>query len=102
MIGGTGGDRLIGGVGDDTLVGGSGHNILVGGDGADVFLFNALSSGETVIRDFEVGLDDVRLVNVTGTSISMDGYNAVVDLDTGGAIVFLGVDYTEVADLFGL
>ncbi|MEO1975832.1 MAG: M10 family metallopeptidase [Paracoccaceae bacterium] len=63
FLGGAAGqDLLLGGGGEDTLNGGTGDDMLVGGDGADLFVFNALMSGESdLITDFEDGSDQIRI-----------------------------------------
>lgn len=100
LSGSIGDDKLSGSIGDDTLSGGSGDDTLSGGDGADTFVFNAGSTGDTLILDFEVGIDNLHLTNVTGTGIAMVGNDAVVELDNGGTIAFRDVDAVDVADLF--
>jgi hypothetical protein len=59
LHGGSGADTLRGGTGVDLLDGGTGRNTLVGGADADVFRFSQASSNR--IRDFEDGLDLIRL-----------------------------------------
>ena len=63
--GADGNDLLFGGDGNDIVNGAHGNDTLEGGAGADVFFFNNnFSSGRDVIRDFEPGLDHLRLVGV--------------------------------------
>jgi Ca2+-binding RTX toxin-like protein len=50
---------LYGGTGADLLDGGSGRNTLTGGADADVFVFSQTST--TRIRDFEDGVDRLRI-----------------------------------------
>lgn len=102
LTGGLGSDKISGSVGDDTLIGGTGDDTLSGGSGEDSFVFNGESDGDTVILDFEVGVDDLQLNNVTGTSAVQDGANVVVELDSGGSITFRGTDVDDIADVFGL
>ncbi|MFU8863436.1 MAG: beta strand repeat-containing protein [Rhodobacterales bacterium] len=62
IVGGSGNDSLFGGAGDDRLIGGAGDDYLVGGTGADTFVF-ANNFGRDVIRDFEVGVDQIEIRN---------------------------------------
>jgi Ca2+-binding RTX toxin-like protein len=50
--GGAGNDYLDGAAGNDILVGGFGYDILRGGSGADKFVFNSVSEGMDLIKDF--------------------------------------------------
>ena len=92
MHGGGGADRLNGGRGDDTIKGGGGADVimagpggdvLVGGGGADRFVF-AASHGDNVIRDFRIGLDQLKI----------KGADDLADLDINdsgaGAVVSFG------------
>ncbi|WP_282078349.1 calcium-binding protein [Epibacterium ulvae] len=58
LFGGLGNDRLNGGTNSDTLNGGEGSDTLKGGAGEDLFVFTA-DSGRDVIRDFEIGEDQI-------------------------------------------
>ena len=60
LDGGAGDDTLYGYGGDDTLRGGVGNDVLEGGKGADIFEF-APGDGHDTIKDFEVGVDKIRL-----------------------------------------
>ena len=63
ILSGDGGDDIIrGGAGDDILMGVTGDDILKGGSGADTFVFGN-GDGTDIIRDFEVGMDKIGLVD---------------------------------------
>ncbi|WP_121629617.1 calcium-binding protein [Tropicibacter alexandrii] len=79
LVGGSDNDQLRGGTGSDTLAGGKGRDILIGGpvsgtsfpgDGnVDYFVFDEPSespvgAGRDIIRDFEVGIDQIVLVDM--------------------------------------
>jgi len=73
LRGGTGNDFLKGEAGDDLIVGGSGTDLLFGGAGSDRFIFSSLSDSKAgaqrdTIRDFEVGLDKLKLSGTGFTS----------------------------------
>ncbi|MBI4781430.1 MAG: calcium-binding protein [Oscillatoriophycideae cyanobacterium NC_groundwater_1537_Pr4_S-0.65um_50_18] len=83
LEGGNGNDRLedhegsntlTGGAGNDALTGSSTGNVLVGGTGVDRFEFdkalNELSGGINTIRDFEAGVDKIKVL--TGTTSYFD------------------------------
>ena len=93
LAGGSGNDQLRGGTGSDTLEGGEGRDILIGGpvsgrtfpgDGeTDYFVFNdpsesPVGAGRDIIRDFEVGIDQIVLVDM------------VAGMDFIGTDAFLG------------
>lgn len=87
LSGGSGADLLQGGAGADVLRGGAGKDTLDGGRGADHFVFTSLNEagngfGRDLIRDFEPGIDDIRL--------------SAIDADTtragDQAFVFIGGD----------
>ncbi|MDO8327922.1 MAG: hypothetical protein Q7T28_13430 [Cypionkella sp.] len=61
LIGGAGNDTLAGGAGDDLLVAGGGLDRLTGGAGADTFVLQASDGLQSVITDFEPGLDRINL-----------------------------------------
>lgn len=112
VAGGGRDDVVDGGAGDDTVNGGSGQDTLTGGSGADLFVFNALVPQESdLIRDFEIGLDHIRLTGVAGMGdigkfaaltlsdlavngevATMLGYNGHVITMTGVSSEALGVD----------
>lgn len=61
LMGGAGNDTLVGGAGDDLLVAGGGQNMLTGGAGADTFVLRATGGLQSVITDFEPGVDRINL-----------------------------------------
>ena len=79
LVGGADNDQLRGGTGSDTIEGGTGRDILIGGtvngtsfpgDGdVDYFVFDdpgesPVGAGRDIIRDFEVGIDQIVLVDM--------------------------------------
>ncbi len=65
LYGGAGDDALRGGAGDDILEGGAGDDVMWGGAGADLFVFRAVTAGETDrVCDFRDGVDGIRLTEV--------------------------------------
>jgi serralysin len=61
MQGRLGNDHLIGGDGRDVLKGQLGNDTLIGGAGADTFDYTQ-GDGADNVRDFEPGIDKIRLV----------------------------------------
>jgi uncharacterized protein YjiK len=63
-------DFLFGGDGDDKLFGGKGGNTLLGGAGADKFYLTSGGLPTTVntIGDFEVGVDKLLILGVSGVT----------------------------------
>lgn len=98
LRGGMGSDTLSGGDGADRLVGGQGADRLSGGADADVFVFES-GSGNDIIQDFEMGVDQIGLVGVapiTGFADLIadhvtDGDDGAVISWAGGSIVLAGV-----------
>ncbi len=70
IYGGDGNDTLVGGFGNDNITGGSGVDILWGNQGADKFIFNYLSEGIDIIKDFERTEDDKIYVSGSGFGAS--------------------------------
>ncbi len=99
LHGGMGHDNINGGSGADRIIGASGDDELSGGAGADVFVFRG-TWGWDVISDFEVGIDRIRLRNA-GAFQSVDTAEGIL-LDFGHdvAIELLGVQQSQVDDLF--
>jgi Ca2+-binding RTX toxin-like protein len=64
-----GSDRLFGGAGNDFITGGNGRDIMAGGGGWDEFIYNDMSEGNDVIRDFD---DVMDLINVSALGIGFD------------------------------
>lgn len=74
LVGDRGKDQLFGGDGRDYLNGGRGHDKLSGGADGDVFIFEK-SFGDDIVRDFEVHVDMIRLLNVDGAKGARDVMN---------------------------
>ncbi len=87
LTGGTGDDTLTGGSGNDTLYGGNGREVMTGGEGADIFSFGNGDLADwdqlsgtiderneqlDVIRDFEIGQDQIALGGMRGVHDVMD------------------------------
>ncbi len=106
IIGTTGPDSLLGTSGPDTLIGDDGDDFLVGGEGADTFEFGLLDGNDT-IEDFQVGTDDLDLLDgLTVTSIvdqSDIGGGAtsdmLVNLSDGTTVTLLDTGLITEADL---
>jgi Ca2+-binding RTX toxin-like protein len=69
LYGGAGNDKLIGGSGKDLLIGGLGADSLQGGKDADSFLFNDLTTVDS-IKDFKAGVDTILLDNSVFTALA--------------------------------
>ncbi len=67
LLGGDGADKLFGGAGNDLLNGGAGSNTLNGGSGSDTFILSNLRRSDTMVADFEIGIDkfDVSSIGVS-------------------------------------
>jgi Ca2+-binding RTX toxin-like protein len=75
IIGNSGGNTLTGGEGHDTLDGGGGIDTYIGGTGNDVYIIDSMS--ETIIEDFDEGIDTIRSV-VTVTALVSNVENVVL------------------------
>lgn len=83
VFGGNGNDTITGGTGNDTLVGGLGADTLTGGLGADKFVFNSLSEGIDVIKDFSWQQGDK--IQILGSSFGATSTSQFsFDQNTGG------------------
>ncbi len=94
LLGGGGHDVLKGGQGRDILNGGRGHDRLIGGAGADQFVFNA-HSGKDVIRDFQDGIDHIRIhaPGLAFADLSISGDTTHTDIAFGTTTIHLpGID----------
>jgi serralysin len=96
----SGNDTIIGSSGSEQLEGWTGDDTLTGGTGPDVFRFRD-DWGIDTVTDFEVGVDKIRLNDVSdlfdgfdGLSITQDGANAVITLidDDANGITLLNID----------
>ena len=93
-------NRLVGNRGDDYLQGGAGNDRLEGGAGADHFVCTTAGgdgSGFDVIRDFQIGVDRLRLVDFGFDDIDdvlaashQVGSNTVIDLTPEASVTILG------------
>jgi secreted PhoX family phosphatase len=63
-------DFLYGGDGNDTLFAGKGGNTLYGGGGADKFYlaYNGTPTSINTISDFEIGIDSLVILGITGAT----------------------------------
>ena len=61
LSGDAGNDTVIGGTGHDSIMGVTGDDVIVGGDGSDTFI-SGNGDGTDLIRDFEMGVDKIGLV----------------------------------------
>lgn len=84
LMGGAGNDTLAGGAGDDLLVAGGGQDMLTGGAGADTFVLQATGGLQSVITDFEPGVDRInlddwgRLYDLSALTIRPRNYGAEI------------------------
>jgi CubicO group peptidase (beta-lactamase class C family) len=67
LDGGTDKDRLTAGNGDDLLIDRDGGDRLTGGSGQDAFWIGTSDLGATLITDFRVGQDRLKLMDMTIT-----------------------------------
>jgi Ca2+-binding RTX toxin-like protein len=81
-----GNNTLDGGIGNDRLITGKGFNILTGGEGKDIFRFTATSS-HSVITDFNVADDTIRLESDTFTVLITTDVLAAANFTTGATAV---------------
>lgn len=93
LDGGTGHDRLVGGAGNDTLADFKGSDRLNGGQGKDLFkVGNANTSNRTIVEDFQVGTDQIRILRPSASFASLQFQQTKVGLailDRGKEIAFL-------------
>lgn len=90
IVGGLGDDSLFGGAGDDRLIGGAGDDYLVGGTGADMFVF-ANNFGRDVIRDFEIGTDQIEIRNHN----AIDSFDDLVITQSQNNVVISAANTTD-------
>lgn len=93
-----GSDIIRGDKGDDIIIGGKGSDILIGGEGADIFEFQLsdFANGEIdSVRDFEAGVDRIRINGVDPSLVSIEGDLIKYD---GETIISLGTDATGATD----
>ena len=115
LQGGKGDDLLYGGTGNDILDGGGliydtenngevigvisddGNDTLTGGDGNDIFVFNTLSTDDSIdiITDFEILIDTIQIGESFGASDhSQFSYN-----DTNGGLFFESQQFATLDNL---
>ena len=112
LIGNMGDDFLNGGAGDDVLMGVTGRDVLVGGEGADLFVYgvgdggarNQNEQGNDLIRDFEVGIDKIGLVDGELTfadiTITQSGSRTLLGVASTGEVLaaLKGVDASSIGE----
>ncbi|MGK7863985.1 M10 family metallopeptidase C-terminal domain-containing protein [Falsiroseomonas sp. E2-1-a4] len=105
LIGGAGHDRLLGGDGADSLSGGSGNDTLIGGAGADLFGFDAESTGHSLISDFDLTEDRLDASELFSDVMSLMA--ALVDLgrhtrldfaQTGGSVFLRNIAVADITE----
>jgi hypothetical protein len=89
LIGNEGRNVLSGGAGNDWLNGASGDDTLIGGEGQDVFYVSEL--GNSVIADFQVGVDKLAGVFFDLPAMRQDGADTFITWGQG-EIRLIGVD----------
>lgn len=93
LLGQDGDDILLGGNGNDNLTGGAGSDNLTGGTGSDNFIFNYLSEGIDIIKDFQWTEEDKIQINGSefgASSLSEFRYNSFT-----GALFFEPLGATD-------
>jgi T1SS-143 domain-containing protein len=98
ISGGAGNDVIFGQEGNDVISGGAGNDVLYGGSGNDTFMFEALTDGLDIIKDFEIGQDNLDLTSLVSITDPVtqaiedfvfandDGAgNTVVSIDSAGS-----------------
>jgi Ca2+-binding RTX toxin-like protein len=90
LTGGAGRDCLLGGAGRDTLEGGADQDIMTGGAGGDVFLYARADFGRDMIRDFQDGLDLLKV-----SSAVADSFDDFVLFGNGTNYVTMAVQMGE-------
>ncbi|MEO0769506.1 MAG: histidine phosphatase family protein, partial [Cyanobacteria bacterium J06649_4] len=112
LIGDMGNDFLNGEDGNDVLMGVTGRDVLVGGSGADLFVFgvgdggarDGQNLGNDLIRDFEVGIDKIGLVDGELTfddiTITQSGSRTLLGVASSGEVLaaLKGVDASSLTE----
>ncbi|RCJ25446.1 hypothetical protein A6S26_16875 [Nostoc sp. ATCC 43529] len=96
LIGGNGNDALLGDSGNDALTGGSGNDTLLGGAGLDVFVFNSVSEGIDLIRDFQSSDDKILIY---GSSFGATSANQFSFDYSNGALSFGGQQFATLENV---
>jgi len=103
-------DRLFGGDGNDTLFAGSSNGTLTGGAGADRFVIAtaALPITANTISDFQVGIDRIEILGLTGVTsfanltLTTQGGNTVVAALGTNLAILTGISTATASDfVFG-
>ena len=95
LSGGEGDDTILGGNGSDVLIAGSGDNVMTGGRGPDTFVFDAGATGQNVLTDFKLGVDQLTFVDTTVIdTVAFEG-STVLELNNGGEVILTGVAAIE-------
>jgi len=97
LVGRGGNDQLFGQDGDDVLDGGAGNDQYTGGAGADTFVAN-VGDGLDKIRDFEDGVDLIKMIGQSWGEIQLTQNGSDVDVEYGNGDV-LTIENTSVADI---
>ena len=103
LIGDSGNDFLAGEAGNDVLMGVTGRDVLVGGEGADLFVFG-VGDGNDLIRDFEVGVDKIGLVDgeltFSDITITQSGTRTLLGVASTGEVLaaLKGVDASSLSE----
>ncbi|MEL6500773.1 MAG: hypothetical protein AAFQ23_05135, partial [Cyanobacteria bacterium J06623_1] len=100
LYGDSGNDTLHGDAGNDILHGDAGENFLIGGDGSD--LFDLSIEGNSVIADFEVGIDQLQLSQGSPSELDITGdFNSYLSYEGTQIAMLMGVNPAELnADSF--
>ena len=93
LLGEGGKDLLRGGGGDDVLMGVTGDDVLLGGSGSELFVFGT-GDGTDIIRDFEIGIDQIGLVagelTFEDLTITQQGGSTILGIaDSGESLAIL-------------
>jgi len=101
LSGGAGNDTLFAGGGDDVLMGVTGDDILYGNHGNDLFVFGN-GDGTDTIMDFQLGMDQIGLVEgelvYADLSITQAGLDTVLGVSSSGETLAV-LKYTHASAL---
>ncbi|MFM7423943.1 MAG: hypothetical protein ACKO7W_02895 [Elainella sp.] len=99
LEGGDDNDVLQGGGNDDILDGGNGNDTLTGNNGSDTFVLRS-KSGNTVITDYQVGIDRLGLssgINRNEVRIEQQGDNTILSWRGSRLATLLGVAAQDIS-----
>lgn len=91
LFGGGGADTLSGGGGGDTLFSGGGDDQLTGGSGSDIFSYNS-AVGDSVITDFTIGQDILRLAQTVTNFTSVTDVIAASQSTSRAGVAGVSID----------